>query len=141
MIRLAGDLTANADTSVINLSKKVEDEMVIIIYSQEEVANFVQTKEIEQQKQEECRQPQSSTIINDACIIEEAGENDTLGKISINTATKEELMTLNGIGEAKAEAIIKYRDEIGSFQSIEEIKEVSGIGEELFAQIKENITT
>ena len=49
-------------------------------------------------------------------------------------------MTLNGIGEAKAEAIIKYRDEIGSFQSIEEIKEVSGIGEELFAQIKENIT-
>ena len=50
-------------------------------------------------------------------------------------------MTLNGIGEAKAEAIIKYRDEIGSFQSIEEIKEVSGIGEELFAQIKENITT
>ena len=115
--------------------------MVIIIYSQEEVANFVQTKEIEQQKQEECRQPQSSTIINDACIIEEAGENDTLGKISINTATKEELMTLNGIGEAKAEAIIKYRDEIGSFQSIEEIKEVSGIGEELFAQIKENITT
>ena len=141
VIRLAGDLTANADTSVINLSKKVEDEMVIIIYSQEEVANFVQTKEIEQQKQEECRQPQSSTIINDACIIEEAGENDTLGKISINTATKEELMTLNGIGEAKAEAIIKYRDEIGSFQSIEEIKEVSGIGEELFAQIKENITT
>lgn len=142
VIHLAGDLTAQADTSVINLSKKVEDEMVIVIYSQEEVANFTKTKEEEEQKQELCRQPQDSLVINDACITSEDQElPETNGKISLNTATKEELMSLSGIGEAKAEAIIKYREEVGPFQTIEEIMEVSGIGEELFAQIKENITT
>ena len=52
VIRLAGDLTDNADTSVLNLSKKVTDEMVIIIYSYDEVANFALTKEKEKQEQE-----------------------------------------------------------------------------------------
>ena len=49
-------------------------------------------------------------------------------------------MTLPGIGEAKAQAIINYREEVGSFQTIEELLEVEGIGESIFAQIKENIT-
>ena len=50
-------------------------------------------------------------------------------------------MELPGIGESKAQAIIEYRDQVGVFQTIEELKEVSGIGEALFDQIKENITT
>src|SRR5699024_3292386 len=54
VIRLAGDLTENADTSVLNLSKKVTDEMAIIIYSYDEVANFTLTKEKEKQEQEAC---------------------------------------------------------------------------------------
>ena len=49
-------------------------------------------------------------------------------------------MTLPGIGEAKAKAIISYREEVGAFQNIEELKEVDGIGDTLFDQIKENIT-
>ena len=61
-------------------------------------------------------------------------------KISINTATKEELMTISGIGESKAKQIIEYRTSNGLFQSIEDIKNVSGIGDSLFAKIKDYIT-
>ena len=50
-------------------------------------------------------------------------------------------MTLTGIGDSKAEDIIKYREENGLFKTIEDIKNVSGIGDSLFAKIKENITT
>ena len=141
VIRLAGDLTENADTSVLNLSKKVTDEMVIIIYSYDEVANFTLTKEKEKQEQEACLN--YSEITNDACIKDESeivSDSTISSKISLNTATIEELMTLPGIGEAKAKAIISYRDEVGSFKNIEELKEVEGIGDTLFDQIKENIT-
>lgn len=141
VIRLAGDLTENADTSVLNLSKKVTDEMVIIIYSYDEVANFALTKEKEKQEQEACLN--YSEITNDACIKDESeivSDSTISSKISLNTATIEELMTLPGIGEAKAKAIISYRDEVGSFKNIEELKEVEGIGDTLFDQIKENIT-
>ena len=64
----------------------------------------------------------------------------TLIKVSINTASKEELMTLSGIGEAKAGAIIEYREKNGNFASIEDIKNVSGIGDAIFEKIKDNIT-
>ena len=137
VIRLAGDLTDNADTSVLNLSKKVTDEMVIIIYSYDEVANFALTKEKEKQEQEACLN--YSEITNDACIKDES-EIVSDSTISLNMATIEELMTLPGIGEAKAKAIISYREEVGAFQNIEELKEVDGIGDTLFDQIKENIT-
>ncbi len=60
--------------------------------------------------------------------------------ININTATIAELITLNGIGEAKAQAIIAYREEFGLFQAIEDIKKVKGIGEAIYAKIKEFIT-
>lgn len=62
------------------------------------------------------------------------------GKININKASKEELMTLPGVGESRAESIIKYRDRQGTFQSIEDIMQVSGIKEGLFEKIKDLIT-
>ena len=143
VIRLAGDLTEVADTSVLNLSKKVKDEMVIIVYSFDEVESFTETKEQEEIEQEACKN--QNGIENDACI--EDSTNDTSsssvvisGKISLNTATLDELMMLPSIGEAKAEAIIKYREEVGAFQNIEELKEVNGIGDAIFDQIKESIT-
>ena len=143
VIRLAGDLTEVADTSVLNLSKKVKDEMVIIVYSFDEVESFTETKEQEEIEQEACKN--QNGIENDACI--EDSTNDTSsssvvisGKISLNTATLDELMMLPGIGKAKAEAIIKYREEVGAFQNIEELKEVNGIGDAIFDDIKESIT-
>ena len=143
VIRLAGDLTEVADTSVLNLSKKVKDEMVIIVYSYDEVINFTETKEKEEIEQDTCLN--QNGIKNDACIKDSKDDNSSSsvvisGKVSLNTATLDELMTLPGIGESKANAIIKYREEVGAFQNIEELKEVSGIGDAIFDQIKENIT-
>lgn len=66
-------------------------------------------------------------------------ENDEVSKISINTASLEELKKIPNIGEAKAKNIIKYREENGYFKSLEEIINVSGISENLFEQIKEYI--
>ncbi len=60
--------------------------------------------------------------------------------VNINTAGKEELMTLYGIGDAKAQRIIDYRNSYGSFQNIEQITEVSGIGEKTFLKNKERLT-
>ena len=61
-------------------------------------------------------------------------------KVNINTASMEELMTLTGIGEAKAESIIRYREENGGFQSIEDLMEIGGIKEGVFEKIKDDIT-
>lgn len=59
--------------------------------------------------------------------------------ININTASAEELMSLNGIGEKKAMTIVEYRETNGPFNSIEELTNVSGIGEKTFEKLKENI--
>ena len=138
VINKAGGLTDIADTSVINLSKKIEDEMVIIIYSEYEVNNWLTTKQEEDYLQEKCQNSEDSKIENDACINDDVIENnETI--ININTATKEELMTLSGIGETKALAIISYREKT-PFTSIEDIKNVSGIGDSTYNEIKDYIT-
>ena len=111
--------------------------MVIIIYSKEQVSDFKKTKEIEKQIDNKCHQVDEDALINDACISQDI---KVTGKVSINTASLEELMTLSGIGEAKAKEIITYREQNGPFQTIEDIMKVSGIGEKAFAQIKEDIT-
>ena len=72
--------------------------------------------------------------------LESAGPAETgQTKVNINTAGAEELMTLSGIGEAKASAIIRYREENGKFGSIEELMEISGIKEGVFEKIKDQI--
>lgn len=128
VIALAGGLKEGADTSNINLAKIVSDEMTIIVYSTEEV--------LEKFKQEVCI-CNCPYIVNDACIGE---DNDDNNLININTASIEELTTLTGIGDVKAEAIIKYRNEVGKFKTKEEILNVDGIGESLFEKIKDDIT-
>ena len=149
-INLAGGLTQNADTINLNLSKKLIDEMYIVVYSKDEIYNY--KKSAEKPKEEikcasvECICPD---IKNDACISTQNNDKNTNAteetqvskeKISINKASKEELMNLSGIGESKAEAIISYRTENGSFQNIEDIKNVSGIGDSVFEKIKDKIT-
>ena len=68
------------------------------------------------------------------------GNADVSGKININTAGKDELMTLTGIGEAKAQSILDYREEHGQFGSIEDLMLIEGIKEGVFNKIKEDIT-
>ncbi len=134
VIKLAGGLTPNASTEINNLSKRVTDEMVIIIYSIDEITNFIVVKEKEQILIDECNKSNNSCISNN-----EVGEKSTT-LISINEASKEELMKLPGIGESKALAIINYREE-KKFETTDEIKKVPGIGESIYDQIKDLITT
>ena len=78
---------------------------------------------------------------SDAVVaVEGAQTEDRSGLVDINTAGRDELMGLTGIGATRAEAIIAYRDEHGSFSSTEDIKNVSGIGESTFEKIKDKIT-
>ena len=134
VINQAGGLTNKSDTSNINLSKKLEDEMVIIVYSKEEIRkmNTNQT---------------SCPNYNNACIDNkdeksnlENSDNTKSQLVNINTADQQTLQTLNGIGETKAQAIIEYRESNGKFEKIEDIKNVSGIGDSAFEKIKNNIT-
>ena len=144
IINLAGGLTENADISLINLSKKLTDEMVIIIYTREEIENYNNSKiktEYVYIEVNNCPDP-----INDACIKEyeeEKVNNDDSNEdkiININKASIEELTTLSGIGESKAKLIIEYREQNGNFKNIEELSNVKGIGESLIEKIKDNIT-
>lgn len=143
-INAAGGLTDIANTSLINLSKKLEDQMVIIIYSNDEVLNS-NVKEIEtvfKVIEKECVCP---NIKNDSCINTELdntvtdNSNEDNKLVNINIASMEELMTLPNVGESKAQAIIDYRNE-NKFTTIEDIMNVSGIGEALFEKIKAHIT-
>ena len=137
-INKAGGLTKQSDTSNINLSKKLEDEMVIIVYSKSEI------RKMEEEPKIEC------LPCNNACITEEdekakldnneTEEAKTTGKVNINTADETQLQTLDGIGESKAKAIIEYRNKNGNFKTTEDIKNVSGIGDSVYEKIKDNIT-
>lgn len=125
-INMAGGLTLDADTSGINLSSKMRDEDVIIIYSNNKDSEYYKDKKIDNK--------------NDNFSVEDGGNNknndkDEIVLIDINTATSEELCSLPGIGEVKAKKIIEYRKK-SRFNTIEDIMNVSSIGEKLFESIK-----
>lgn len=108
-IKKAGGLTDSASTKNINLSQRLEDEMKINIPS------------------------------NDSNQDNMTTENSNISLININSATKDELMSLPGIGETRANSIIEYREE-SSFKKIEDIMNISGIGEKTFEALEELIT-
>ena len=132
-INIAGGLLPDADTSLINLSMKLKDEMAIVIFSKKEVENFYQTKEEVNVKVSECENK------CDACI-EKIDENKDKNLLNINEASINDFMSLPGIGEAKAQAIIDRRNSNGPFKSLDELKDVKGIGESIFEKIKEYLT-
>lgn len=140
-IKESGGLREDADTNYINLSKKVKDEMVIIIYTKEEIGKMVEGNQTIKYIDKECICPVKQ---NDACldsnkITNQKEEKKETGPININTASLDILQTLTGIGEAKAKLIIKYREQT-PFTQIEEIKNVKGIGDSIFEKIKNHIT-
>ncbi len=118
VIDIAGGLCPNADTSDINLSKKIFDEMKIHIKEIGETYN------------------ENSFDFDDTSDISENSDNGS--KININTASVEQLTTLPGIGEKKATEIINYREN-KKFKTIEDIKKISGIGDKTFEKIKDLI--
>jgi competence protein ComEA len=114
VIQLAGGFTEEADRTKVNLAAKVQDEMVVYVPKQGEEASTIMSGQVTADGNEK--------------------------KVNINTATTEELQTLSGIGPAKASAIIAYREENGPFQKIEDLLNVSGIGDASLEKIKEQIT-
>ena len=133
-IEQAEGLKEEADTSNINLAYKLEDGMKIKIPTQKENKNTnienIQETFITQNSGLETEQIQTNSQIN-----EKKQE-----KININKANQEELETLSGIGPSIANKIIQYRKDNGNFKSIDDIKNVSGIGENKYNEIKNSIT-
>ncbi|RIU93763.1 ComEA family DNA-binding protein [Oceanobacillus picturae] len=109
MIQRAGGFTNEADQTQVNLAQKVHDEMSIIV-------------------------PTTGDVIENVFNNEIGSE-----KVHLNSASKEEIETLSGIGPSKAEAIIAYREENGLFQSLEDLLNVSGIGEKTIEQLEDSI--
>ena len=122
VIELAGGFTQEADETYLNLVEKISDGQRIYVPSKEEVL----TGNIENISQVNNNQAQS---------------NIATSLININTASKEQLMTLPGIGEAKALDIISYRSTNGNFKNTEDIKNISGIKESAYSKIKDLICT
>ena len=121
-----GGTTKKADLNNINLAIRVKDEEHYII------------PKIGDAKQEDLKDVNNTKDIENAEIKNENTEKDS-SKININTATLEELDKLPGVGEATANKIISHREENGQFKNIEDIKNVNGIGDKKFENMKELI--
>ena len=80
--------------------------------------------------------PQSLETLQESALAQQNQE----GKINLNTATEAELQTISGIGAKKAQEIIRFRDEQGPFKTVEELKNVSGIGEKTVERLKDMLT-
>lgn len=119
-IGMVGGALEEADLDAVNLAYRLSDEDMIYI-----------------PKKGEKPQGPGKTIPGVNTIKKVIESNP--GKVNINTANESELDTLAGIGPATAKAIIQYRNQIGTFKSIEDIKEVKGIGDSKFNSIKEEI--
>ncbi|QTJ38643.1 hypothetical protein FE324_07690 [Dolosigranulum pigrum] len=114
-IAMAEGLTDEANELAINFAQKVEDQMVIYVPHEDDDSGL----------------PENTTT--------GAGEASGAAVININTASEQELMTLSGIGQAKAQQIIQYREENGLFDTPEDLMNVSGIGEKSFETLKDSI--
>ncbi|WP_226036961.1 helix-hairpin-helix domain-containing protein [Aquibacillus saliphilus] len=110
LIDLAGGFTENANVEYVNLAQKVFDEMVILV-------------------------PIQGEEINEQGVSDQPSDS----KVRINYATMEELLTLPGIGSVKAEAIIQYREQYGHFKVVEDLVQVTGIGDKTLEKIKGEI--
>lgn len=127
IVAISGGFTDEANPLAVNLASPIKPNEKIIIPKQgEEIDKLMDSYD----------NIERATISLD----EEVGTSEQDDKVHINIASKEEFMTLNGIGEVKAGAIIAYRQEKGGFSSIEEVKNISGIGEKTFEKIKPFIT-
>lgn len=115
LINMAGGLTEKANIDGINRAEKLRDNQLIVI-------------------------PDKDSANNNGTVISTQGGVSSEGIININSASLSELQKINGIGEAKAQCIIDYREKNGGFRSIEDIKNVEGIGAKTFDKIKDKIS-
>ena len=116
LVKISGGFTENADKYKLNLAKKLRDEDYIYVDKKNDVKTGIAA-------------PQNS-------VSNGVGQN---GKVNINTASKEELKTISGIGDVTAQKIIDYREKNGGFSTIEDLKKVGRLGDKTLEKIKDKI--
>ncbi|MGK0550555.1 helix-hairpin-helix domain-containing protein [Enterococcus faecalis] len=117
VIALAGGVTETADTTQVNYSQKVTDQMIIYVPQQGEQGS-----------------------VNQATMTSSSDQSQSQQPINLNTATESELQTISGIGLKKAQEIIRYREENGPFKAVSDLQNVAGIGEKTVERLKEFLT-
>lgn len=137
-INKAGGLTKNATTNNLNLSKRLTNEMVIYVFSKNELTTTKALEPVSNASECKCETIEINNCV-DKNTTNESTNNET-SKININTDNKERLMTISGIGSSKADAIIEYRTKNGNFKTTEDIMNVSGISKTIYDKIKDTIT-
>lgn len=123
-VEAAGGFSEDADRSWLNLAMQVEDAWQIRVPSREEAENL---------------RKQQGTLSDGSSQTDKSPAEEGAG-IDLNTASKEELMKIPGVGEAKAQRIIDYRQQNGRFEAVEELMKVPGIKNASFQKMKEYIT-
>lgn len=116
-IQAAGGLLETADKTAINLAQKLADEALVYVASQGENRSLLATA-----------QPTAG------------GQASASGKVNLNTADLDQLQTITGIGAKRAQDIIAYRESSGGFTSVDDLKNVSGIGDKTLEKIREEVT-
>jgi competence protein ComEA len=122
LISSAGSFTEKADTDKVNFAQIIEDQMVIYV------------PEIGEEDKGNLENIQVGTS-GDAITKGTSG-----GLVNLNTATQEDLQTLTGIGPSKADAILEYRETVGKFKEVDELKQVPGIGDKTFERLRDSIS-
>ena len=120
-IEMAGGTLEGASPESLNLAQQAEDGQKIYVPTEEEA--------------------QTGAALQDTPGgVQDTASDQEAGKVNLNTAGLEELMTLTGIGQTRAEAILAYREEEGDFRSPEDIMNVEGIKEGIYEKLKDEIT-
>jgi competence protein ComEA len=122
LISAAGSFTEKADTDKVNFAQIIEDQMVIYV------------PEIGEEDKGNLENIQVGTF-GDAVTKGTSG-----GLVNLNAATQEDLQTLTGIGPSKANAILEYRETVGKFKEVDELKQVTGIGDKTFERLRDSIS-
>lgn len=128
-VSLCGGLTENANLNAINLAIKIKDESHYII---PKIGEGIVSNEVEENSNSTTNEDRLTNEVNE-------NQNNNEDKININTANMAELDSLPGFGEVTAQKIIDYRNENSKFNSIEEIKNIKGIGDKKFNDVKDYI--
>lgn len=115
LIHLAGGFLPEADPKSVNLAQKLSDEAVVYV----------------------AKHGENVSVITSPSATSASATSD---KVKLNTATLSDLQTITGIGAKRAQDIIDYRDANGGFKSLEDLKNVSGIGDKTFDKIKEELS-
>lgn len=127
-VEMAGGMTADAGMSAVNLAESVYDGLMVYIPDSEEAAGMTGSMT-----------SADSSVRNGEGTSGGTASSPEDGRLNLNTASLAELMTLSGIGQTKAQAVVNYRDAHGGFSSVEEIMNVDGIKEGLYNRIRDQI--